>query len=253
MIRIEKIRKSFGDRTIIDDLSIEFGPHEVTAIVGSSGAGKSTLLRCLDFLERPDSGRVIIGDLTVDAERASTREILELRRRTAMVFQQFHLFSRKTALENVAEGLAVVRGRSRREAERESRQYLDRVGLSAHVHQYPSQLSGGQQQRVGIARALAMEPEVLLLDEPTSALDPELVGEVLATIRSIAAEGQAMVLVSHEMNFVRQVSDRVVFLEGGRVLDDSAPETFFGPDSSERALAFLREYRLAFGGPEYQI
>lgn len=253
MIAVENLRKSFGNRTILDDLSLEFERGAVTAIVGSSGAGKSTLLRCLDFLERPDSGRLVIGDLVVDAATATKSEILELRRRTAMVFQQFNLFSRKTALENVAEGLRVVRGRPRREAERQARVLLDRVGLSDHTHQYPAQLSGGQQQRVGIARALAMEPEVLLLDEPTSALDPELVGEVLATIREIAAQGQTMVIVSHEMNFVRQVAQRVVFLDAGRILDDAPPESFFGPESSARALAFLREYRLAFGGPEYQI
>ena len=170
-----------------------------------------------------------------------------------MVFQQFHLFSRKTALENVAEGLRVVRGLSRREAEAEARQHLDRVGLASHAGHYPAQLSGGQQQRVGIARALAMRPEVLLLDEPTSALDPELVGEVLATVRGIAADGQTMVIVSHEMNFVRQIADRVLFLEHGRVLDDAPPEQFFGPKVGERTREFLREYHLARGNVDYQI
>ncbi len=253
MIAIEHIEKSFGDRVILDDLSLEFAVGQATAIVGSSGAGKSTLLRCIDFLERPDEGRVVIGDLTVDAARASRSDVLELRRRTAMVFQQFHLFSRKTALENVAEGLRVVRGQSRRDAEREARGHLDRVGLSSHADHYPAQLSGGQQQRVGIARALAMRPEVLLLDEPTSALDPELVGEVLAAIRRIAEDGQTMIIVSHEMNFVRQVADRVLFLERGRVLDDAAPEDFFGPNVQQRTREFLHEYHLARGNPDYQI
>lgn len=253
MIALEHIEKSFGDRRILRDLSLEFSEGEVTAIVGSSGAGKSTLLRCIDFLERPDSGRVVIGDLTVDAATATKQEVLELRRRTAMVFQQFHLFSRKTALENVAEGLRVVRGRERRDAEREALEQLDRVGLASHASHYPAQLSGGQQQRVGIARALAMQPQVLLLDEPTSALDPELVGEVLATIRSIAESGQTMVIVSHEMHFVRNVSSRIVFLEEGRVIDDASPDVFFGPEVQPRTREFLREYHLARGNPDYQI
>ena len=253
MIAVEHLTKRFGDRLILNDLSLEFDTGEVTAIVGSSGAGKSTLLRCIDFLERPDSGRVIIGDFAIDAKSATRREVLELRRRTAMVFQQFHLFSRKTAAENVAEGLRVVRGLTRREAERDALTQLDRVGLAAHASHYPAQLSGGQQQRVGIARALAMRPEVLLLDEPTSALDPELVGEVLATVRSIAQDGQTMVIVSHEMHFVRQVASRILFLEQGSVLDDATPEEFFGPDVQPRTRAFLREYHLARGNPDYQI
>lgn len=253
MISLEHIEKSFGERKILDDLSLEFEAGAVTAIVGSSGAGKSTLLRCIDFLERPDSGRVVLGDLAVDARTATKHEILELRRRTAMVFQQFHLFSRKTAAENVAEGLRIVRGVARREAEREALGFLDRVGLSAHAHQYPSQLSGGQQQRVGIARALAMDPDVLLLDEPTSALDPELVGEVLGTIRGIAEAGQTMIIVSHEMHFVRQVASRIVFLDRGRVVEDASPEVFFGADVTDRTREFLREYHLARGAPDYQI
>ncbi|MGD9606358.1 MAG: amino acid ABC transporter ATP-binding protein [Leucobacter sp.] len=253
MIRLEHITKAFGDRTILDDLSLEFAEGRATAIVGSSGAGKSTLLRSIDFLERPDRGRVTIGDLSVDAERATRHEILQLRRRTAMVFQQFHLFARKTALENVVEGLRVVRGLDRREAESEARAQLDRVGLASHLSHYPAQLSGGQQQRVGIARALAMRPEALLLDEPTSALDPELVGEVLATVRSIAEQGQTMVIVSHEMHFVRQVASRIVFLDRGRVAEDAAPERFFGPDVQPRTREFLHEYHLARGNPEYQI
>ncbi|MFT4231417.1 MAG: amino acid ABC transporter ATP-binding protein [Leucobacter sp.] len=253
MIALDHITKAFGPRTILNDLSLAFREGEATAIVGPSGAGKSTLLRCVDFLERPDSGRIVLGDLVVDAAKATRAQILELRRSTAMVFQQFNLFSRKTALENVAEGLRVILGRDRVDAEREAREHLDRVGLTPHADQYPAQLSGGQQQRVGIARALAMKPRLLLLDEPTSALDPELVGEVLAAIRAIAAEGQTMAIVSHEMNFVRQVANRVVFLEGGSIIDDAPPETFFGPESRARTLAFLREYRLALGGPEYQI
>ncbi|CAG7618643.1 amino acid ABC transporter ATP-binding protein [Leucobacter soli] len=253
MIALERIEKSFGERRILDGLSLEFESGAVTAVVGSSGAGKSTLLRCIDFLEHPDSGRVVLGDLAVDARTATKREILELRRRTAMVFQQFHLFSRKTAAENVAEGLRVVRGLPRRDAERDALQFLDRVGLTAHAHQYPAQLSGGQQQRVGIARALAMDPDVLLLDEPTSALDPELVGEVLSTIRGIAEAGQTMIIVSHEMHFVRQVAGRIVFLEHGRVVEDAPPETFFGADVTDRTHEFLREYHLARGTPDYQI
>ena len=253
MIALDDVRKSFGDRTILDGVTLRFEPGTVTAVVGPSGAGKSTLLRCIDFLEHPDSGRITVGDLTVDAATAKRSEILELRRRTAMVFQQFQLFSRKTALENVAEGLRVIRGLDRRAAEQQALDHLDRVGLASHAAHYPAQLSGGQQQRVGIARALAMEPSVLLLDEPTSALDPELVGEVLATIRGIAADGQTMVIVSHEMHFVRQVAQRVLFFDGGGVIEDAPPETFFGTAIGTRTRAFLREYHLALGTPDYQI
>lgn len=253
MIALDRISKSFGDRHILDGLSLELAEGEVTAIVGPSGAGKSTLLRTIDFLERPDAGTVTIDELAVDAEGATRADILELRRRTAMVFQQFSLFSRKTALENVAEGLRVVRRVPRAEAEREAAEQLDRVGLADHARHYPSQLSGGQQQRVGIARALAMRPRVLLLDEPTSALDPELVGEVLATIRGIAKEGQTMVIVSHEMSFVRSVAQRVLFLEGGRIGFDGTPDHFFSHDVPERTRAFLREYHLALGTPDYEI
>lgn len=253
MIALENASKSFGSRKILDNLSLELAEGQVTAIVGPSGAGKSTLLRAINFLERPDTGRVVIDDLEVDARTATKAQILRLRRSTAMVFQQFQLFSRKTALENVAEGLRVIRRLDRCAAETEAAAQLDRVGLATHAHHYPAQLSGGQQQRVGIARALAMQPRVLLLDEPTSALDPELVGEVLATIRSIAADGQTMAIVSHEMNFVRQLAARIVFLEGGRTVDDATPEEFFGPTTSERTRSFLREYHLAIGTPEYQI
>lgn len=253
MIGIEQLSKAFGERVILDRLDLEFADGGVTAIVGPSGAGKSTLLRSFNLLERPDAGRIVIDDLAVDAARASRSEILELRRRTAMVFQQFQLFARKTAAENVAEGLRIVRGLSRADAEVAALAQLDRVGLAGHAAHYPAQLSGGQQQRVGIARALAMEPRVLLLDEPTSALDPELVGEVLQVIRDIAAAGQSMVIVSHEMHFVRQIADRVAFLEGGTVVADAPPEQFFGPDASVRTRAFLREYHLARGGPDYHI
>ena len=253
MTGVAGLRVSFGQRLVLDDLSLDLSRGGVTAVVGSSGAGKSTLLRCVNLLERPDSGTITIGGLTVDTARITAQEVRALRRRTAMVFQQFNLFARKTAVENVAEGLRIVRGLDRKDAERIARDHLDHVGLSARADAYPAQLSGGQQQRVGIARALAMQPEVLLLDEPTSALDPELVGEVLATIRGVADQGQTMVLVSHEMHFVRQVSQRIVFLESGRIIADARPEEFFGAGASERTRAFLREYHLAHGTPDYQI
>ena len=253
MIALDRVTKAYDGRVILDGLSLELAQGEVTAIVGPSGAGKSTLLRCINLLERPASGTVTVGDLRVDAARATRAEVRAVRRRTAMVFQQFQLFSRKTALENVAEGLRIVRGVERREAERTALEHLDRVGLASHAGHYPAQLSGGQQQRVGIARAIAMEPQVLLLDEPTSALDPELVGEVLATIREIAAGGQTMAIVSHEMHFVRQLADRVVFLEGGSITEDAAAEEFFGPAARPRTLAFLHDYHLAHGGLDYQI
>ena len=253
MISLTNIEAAYGDRIVIDGVSLDVKQGEVAALVGPSGAGKSTLLRCTNLLEKPRRGTITVGDVTVDAASASHADVLRLRRATAMVFQSFNLFSRKTALENVAEGLLVVRGLDKREAIREAAEQLDRVGLTDHSHQYPSQLSGGQQQRVGIARALAMRPEVLLLDEPTSALDPELVGEVLATIRRVASEGQTMILVSHEMHFVRQVANRVVFLEGGAIREDLPPEQFFGAEANERTRAFLHDYHLAHGNTDYQI
>ena len=216
------------------------------ALIGSSGAGKSTFLRSLNYLEAPDSGRIKIEDFEVDFEHISQDQILTLRRKLAMVFQQFNLFGRKTALENVKEGLIVVKGLSDQEATKIAREELAKVGLSDRENHYPRHLSGGQKQRVALARALAMKPEVLLLDEPTSALDPELVGEVEKSIANAAKSGQTMVLVSHDMSFVAQVADKVLFLDKGRIIESGTPEEIMQHPKEERTKEFFASYKRTY-------
>ena len=216
------------------------------ALIGSSGAGKSTFLRSLNYLEAPDSGRIKIDDFEVDFEHISQDQILTLRRKLAMVFQQFNLFGRKTALENVKEGLIVVKGLSDQEATKIAREELAKVGLSDRENHYPRHLSGGQKQRVALARALAMKPEVLLLDEPTSALDPELVGEVEKSIANAAKSGQTMVLVSHDMSFVAQVADKVLFLDKGRIIESGTPEEIMQHPKEERTKEFFASYKRTY-------
>lgn len=216
MITIRNLSKTFSGQKVLDSLALDIEKGQVIALVGASGAGKSTFLRSLNYLEKPDSGSISIGDFTVDFETITTEQVLILRRKLAMVFQQFNLFERRTALENVKEGLKVVKKLSDQEATKLAQAELTKVGLADRKHHYPRHLSGGQKQRVALARALAMKPDVLLLDEPTSALDPELVGEVEKSITDAAKSGQTMVLVSHDMNFVYQVADRVLFLDQGK-------------------------------------
>ncbi|WP_068613559.1 amino acid ABC transporter ATP-binding protein [Paenibacillus tuaregi] len=239
MIRVRNITKKFGKQEVLKgiDLSVEQG--EVVVILGPSGSGKTTLLRCLNFLEKPDSGEVEISGYQVDCKRPGKQDIQTLRRKTAMVFQHYNLFKHKTVLENVMEGLVIVQGFGKVEAREKSVQVLEKVGLGDKLDMYPSQLSGGQQQRVGIARALALEPEVILFDEPTSALDPELVGEVLSVIRRIAAEGITMIVVTHEMGFARDVSSHVVFMDGGVVVEEGKPNEIFRSPKEERTRQFL--------------
>ena len=213
MIKITKLTKAFSGQKVLDSIDLEIKKGEVVALVGASGAGKSTFLRSMNYLEEPDSGQIEIGDFKVDFQTITKEEILTLRRKLAMVFQQFNLFERRTALDNVKEGLKIVKKMSDIEATKIAKEELSKVGLSDRENHYPKHLSGGQKQRVAIARALAMKPDVLLLDEPTSALDPELVGEVEKSILDAAKSGQTMVLVSHDMDFVYQVSDKVLFLE----------------------------------------
>jgi L-cystine transport system ATP-binding protein len=248
VIRLTGIRKSFGKDEVLRGIDLEVGKGEVVAVIGPSGSGKTTLLRCVNFLERPDAGEIRVSDLRVDCARPSKKDIHALRRKTAMVFQQYNLFRHKTALENVMEGLVVVRKLPKEEARERGARLLEKVGLGDKLDAWPSRLSGGQQQRVGIARALAMEPEVMLLDEPTSALDPELVGEVLAVIRQIAKEGITMIIVTHELGFAQEVASRVVFMDGGVIVEDGAPAELFARPREERTKQFLR--RLA---PEYSI
>lgn len=246
MIYISELSKTFSGQKVLNNLSLEIQKGEVVALIGSSGAGKSTFLRSLNYLEAPDSGRIKIDDFEVDFEHISQDQILTLRRKLAMVFQQFNLFGRKTALENVKEGLIVVKGLSDQEATKIAREELAKVGLSDRENHYPRHLSGGQKQRVALARALAMKPEVLLLDEPTSALDPELVGEVEKSIANAAKLGQTMVLVSHDMSFVAQVADKVLFLDKGRIIESGTPEEIMQHPKEERTKEFFASYKRTY-------
>jgi polar amino acid transport system ATP-binding protein len=242
LIEIRGLTKSFHGNTVLDHIDLTIRRGDVVAVIGSSGAGKSTLLRSINLLETPDAGTIKIDELHVDTAKKTKKEVLELRKSTAMVFQQFNLFRQKTALENVMEGLIVVKQIAKEEARKIAEAQLAKVGLSERAHHYPKQLSGGQQQRVAIARALAMQPKILLFDEPTSALDPELVGEVLDTIKKTAEEGNTMLIVSHEMNFVRKVATRVLFLDQGLIVEDGTPQEVFSHPKSERTKQFLANY-----------
>lgn len=242
MIKVTHLTKSFSGQKVLDDLTVTIEKGQVIALVGASGAGKSTFLRSMNYLEQPDTGSIAIDDFAVDFEHITKQDILTLRRKLAMVFQQFNLFERRTALDNVKEGLKIVKKLSDQEATDIARAELAKVGLSDRENHYPRHLSGGQKQRVAIARALAMKPDVLLLDEPTSALDPELVGEVERSIIDAAKAGQTMILVSHDMAFVYQVADRVLFLDKGKILEEGAPEQIFRHPKEARTKEFFANY-----------
>ena len=238
MVRVENVCKSFGALQVLRDVSLNVGAGEVVVLIGASGSGKTTLLRCMNHLEAIDRGRIWVDGERID-EHASERELDLKRSRIGMVFQRFNLFSHMTALENVTLAPMEVKKMPRGEAEALGRQLLDQVGLADKAGAYPSKLSGGQQQRVGIARALAMGPKLMLFDEPTSALDPELVGEVLDTMRRLSEEGMTMVVATHLMGFAREAADRVCFLEQGAILEEGTPEQIFGNPRNERTRAFL--------------
>lgn len=242
MIKVTHLTKSFSGQKVLDDLTVTIETGQVIALVGASGAGKSTFLRSMNYLEQPDTGSIAIDDFAVDFEHITKEDILTLRRKLAMVFQQFNLFERRTALDNVKEGLKIVKKLSDQEATDIARAELAKVGLSDRENHYPRHLSGGQKQRVAIARALAVKPDVLLLDEPTSALDPELVGEVERSIIDAAKAGQTMILVSHDMAFVYQVADRVLFLDKGKILEEGAPEQIFRHPKEARTKEFFANY-----------
>ncbi|HFQ3426333.1 TPA: amino acid ABC transporter ATP-binding protein [Streptococcus equi subsp. zooepidemicus] len=242
MIKVTHLTKSFSGQKVLDDLTVTIEKGQVIALVGASGAGKSTFLRSMNYLEQPDTGSITIDDFAVDFEHITKEDMLTLRRKLAMVFQQFNLFERRTALDNVKEGLKIVKKLSDQEATDIARAELAKVGLSDRENHYPRHLSGGQKQRVAIARALAMKPDVLLLDEPTSALDPELVGEVERSISDAAKAGQTMILVSHDMAFVYQVADRVLFLDKGKILEEGTPEQIFRHPKEARIKEFFANY-----------
>ena len=242
MIKITNLTKAFSGQKVLDGLNVTIKKGEVLALVGASGAGKSTFLRSLNYLEQSDYGSIAIDNFKVDFQNITKEEVLELRRKLAMVFQQFNLFERRTALENVKEGLKIVKKLSDEEATKIAKEELAKVGLSDRENHYPRHLSGGQKQRVALARALAMKPDVLLLDEPTSALDPELVGEVEKSIADAAKAGQTMILVSHDMNFVYQVADKVLFLDKGRILEAGRPEEIFKHPKEARTKEFFANY-----------
>ena len=240
MLEIKNIHKAFDGLGVLKGVSLSVEKGDVVAILGKSGSGKTTLLRCINFLETADDGELVFDGETVHLHNASKRDIARIRKKTAFVFQNYNLFRNKTALQNVTEGLIVARKMPRAEAEALGMKMLEKVGMADKAASYPSQLSGGQQQRVAIARGLATDPEIILFDEPTSALDPELTGEVLSVMRQLAQEGMTMLVVTHEMNFAKNVSSKVVFMEDGVILEESKPEDFFRQPKQERSRAFLR-------------
>lgn len=240
MIVLKNIQKKFHNNLILKGIDITLNKGDVLAIVGPSGSGKTTLLRCLNYLEKPDEGTISIDGFSINSHHPSKKDILTLRRKTAMVFQHYNLFRNKTVLENIMEGLIVAQKRKKEEARSIGLELLRKVSLEAKVNDYHSQLSGGQQQRVGIARALALNPSVILFDEPTSALDPEIVEEVLAIIKEIAKEGITMVIVTHEINFAREVANQVVFMNDGVIVEQGTPEEVLIHPKHERTKQFLK-------------
>jgi ABC-type polar amino acid transport system ATPase subunit len=244
IVEAKDIEKSYGQNYVLRRLSLTVSRGEIISVIGPSGGGKTTLLRMLNWLEQPDKGNIRIADAAIDAASPTKKKIRELRAQTAMVFQQYNLFRNKTALENITEALVQVKGMPQKDADERGCLLLSKVGLLEKRNEYPSRLSGGQQQRVGIARALALSPKVMLFDEPTSALDPELIGEVLEVMTAIAASGMTMLVVSHEMRFVKDVSDRVLFLDEGRIIEDGAPADLFRKPSHPRLQSFLNQTRL---------
>ena len=243
MLQVRNLKKSFGTLKVLKGVDLDVNKGVVVAILGSSGSGKTTMLRCLNFLERADAGTMLFDEKQLELHSASRADINALRRRTGFVFQNYNLFANKTALQNVTEGLIIARKMPRAQAEEIGRAALVEVGMEDRADSYPSQLSGGQQQRVAIARAIAADPEIIYFDEPTSALDPELTGEVLAVMRKLAQEGRTMLVVTHEMDFARHAANRVIFMDGGVIVEQNDAETFFTNPAQPRTQEFLQNYK----------
>lgn len=241
MIKLENIHKRFGETEVLKGINLSIEQGEIIVIIGSSGTGKSTLLRCVNFLEQADQGKITIDDVTVDSQKPTKAEVLALRRKTGFVFQNYALFAHMTARQNIAEGLITVRGWKKDQALARAQQILDDIGLSDKGDSYPAALSGGQQQRVGIGRAMALQPELLLFDEPTSALDPEWVGEVLALMKKLATQHQTMLVVTHEMQFAKEVADRVIFMANGHIVEQGYPQDIFDNPQDPKLKKFLNQ------------
>ncbi|UAL48500.1 amino acid ABC transporter ATP-binding protein [Sutcliffiella horikoshii] len=241
MISVQSLYKQFGELEVLKGIDLNVEQGKVVVVIGPSGSGKTTLLRCLNILETPTSGKVEIDQQALDfSEKVSSNKIASFRRLTGMVFQSYNLFPHKTALQNVMEGPITVKKEAKAKVEERAKRLLEKVGLGDKLDFYPFQLSGGQQQRVGIARALAMEPKVMLFDEPTSALDPELVGEVLRVMKELAQEGMTMVVVTHEMKFAKEVADEVIFMDDGKIVEKGKPAEIFEDPKADRTKQFLR-------------
>ena len=241
MLKVKGLRKSFAHLEVLKGINLSIQKGDVISIIGPSGSGKTTLLRCLNFLEKADDGELTFDKETYQMAHISHRDVLNIRKKTAFVFQNYNLFLNKTALENITEGLIVGRKMPKALAYEIGQTLLKRIGLLDRADHYPSELSGGQQQRVAIARALAVNPEIIYFDEPTSALDPEMIGEVLDVIKQLAMEGMTMLIVTHEMRFAREVSDRILFLDGGKIDEDRTADEFFDDPHSPRLISFLQK------------
>ena len=240
VLEIKDIHKSFGDLQVINGVDLTVNQGDVVAILGPSGSGKTTLLRCINFLEQADQGEMIFDGKIYDLSKMNQKDIRDIRKKTGFVFQNYNLFANKTALQNVTLGLTSARKMNIKEAEKIGMEMLEKVGMSDRASHYPSQLSGGQQQRVAIARALATNPEIIYFDEPTSALDPELIGEVLNVMRDLAKDGMTMIVVTHEMSFAKDVSNHVIFMEDGNIIEEGNSKEFFENPKQDRTREFLR-------------
>ena len=244
MIKVTDLHKSFGELAVLKGIDFQADTGEVIVIIGPSGMGKSTFLRCINYIERPEKGIIEIDNVKVDAEKCTEKEMKQLRLKTSMVFQNYNIFKNKTVIENVMLPMTSVQKIEKEIAKEKALQYLDQVGLLDKINEYPSRLSGGQQQRVGIARAMAVNPQLILLDEPTSSLDPELVLGILDILRNLANEHKrTMIIVTHEMSFAKEIADRIIFMDDGRIIEEGTPEKIFSNPQNERTKRFLERFQ----------